>query len=151
VQPAPTWKGGRRYEAYPTLGRRGGWLGVPRVALFAVALAIAAIMLFFLPSLLGVGGGGSASPSPNASGSGAISSVAPSPTATPAPTQQVYVVKQGDTMSKIAKQFGLTVDELCNANKTTIKNCDKLAIGDELVIPAAAPQEFTDTPAPSAS
>jgi LysM repeat protein len=119
------------------------------VALLAGALAIAAIALFFLPALLGVGGGGSASPSP--SGSAAVSSLAPSPTATAAPTQQVYVVQSGDTMSKIAKQFGLTVDELCNANKATIKDCNKLAIGDELVIPAAAPQEFTDTPAPSSS
>ncbi len=45
----------------------------------------------------------------------------------------------------------MTIDELCNANKAAIKDCDKLGIGDELVIPAGATQEFTDTPAPSAS
>jgi len=121
------------------------------VVLFAGALVLAAVVLFFLPAMLGIGGGGSASPSPNASASGAISSTAPSPTTAPAPTQQVYTVKSGDTMSKIAKQFGLTADELCNANKATVKNCDKIAIGDELVIPTAAPQEITNTPAPSAS
>ena len=60
-------------------------------------------------------------------------------------------MKSGDTMSKLARQFALTVDELCNANKATIKDCNKLAIGDELVIPTAAPQEFTNTPAPSPS
>jgi LysM repeat protein len=125
------------------------------VALLAIALAIAALALFFLPALLGVGGGGggggSASPSP--SGSGAVSSVEPSPTTAPVPTQQTYVVKAGDTMSKIAKQFGVTSEQLCNANKGTIKNCDKIAIGDQLVIPAAAPSEFIQSaaPAPSAS
>ena len=125
---------------------------VPRIAVLAGALAIAALALFLLPAFLGVGGGGgSASPTPNASGPGAISSVAASPTTPPAPTQQVYVVKEGDTMSKIARAHGVTIDELCNANKAAIKDCDKLGIGDELVIPAGATQEFTDTPAPSAS
>ena len=83
--------------------------------------------MFFLPALLGVGGGGgggSASPSP--SGSGAVSSVEPSATTPAAPSQQVYVVKAGDTLSKIAKQFGVTSEELCNANKEAIKNCDKI-------------------------
>ena len=56
-----------------------------------------------------------------------------------------------ETRPQVAAHLGLTVEELCNANKATIKDCDKLGIGDELVIPAAAPQEFTDTPAPSSS
>jgi LysM repeat protein len=123
------------------------------VAVLAIALAIAALALFFLPALLGVGGGGGggASPSPSASGSGAVSSGEPSPATPAAPTQQVYVVKAGDTMSKIAKQFGLTSEELCNANKGTIKNCDKIKIGDQLTIPAAAPSDFTQSAAPSPS
>ena len=110
---------------------------MPRVAVLAIALAIAALALFFLPALLGVGGGGGggASPSPSASASGAVSSGEPSPASPAAPTQQVYVVKAGDTMSRIAKQFGITSEELCNANKGTIKNCDKIKIGDQLTIP----------------
>ena len=51
-------------------------------------------------------------------------------------------------MSKIAARFGLTPEELCDANKDTIANCDKIAIGDEVTIPAKPQNEFTD---PSAS
>ena len=41
---------------------------------------------------------------------------------------------QGETLSKIAKQYGLTLDQLLAANKQ-IKNPNKIAIGDELNIP----------------
>jgi LysM repeat protein len=113
-------------------------------------IVVVALALFFLPAFLGIGGGGgSASPSPSASS--AISTAEPSPTAPPAPTQQVYVVKAGDTMSKIARNFGLTADQLCTANKATVKDCNKIAIGAELIIPTPPPDEFTDTPAPSSS
>ena len=74
------------------------------------------------------------------------------PSVSAAPTQQVYVVKANDTMSKIAKRFGLTTDQLCTANKATITNCDKIAIGDELVIPTTVPDVINDASAePSAS
>jgi hypothetical protein len=155
VTPGPPWERGRRFDAYPTARTRSRLPRPPRVVLLAIALAIAALALFFLPALLGIGGGGGggggASASPTPTVSGAVSSVEPSPTTAPVPTQQVYVVKAGDTMSKIAKQFGVTSEELCNVNKGTIKNCDKIAIGDQLIIPAAAPSEFTQTAEPSAS
>ena len=41
-------------------------------------------------------------------------------------------------------RFGLTLEELCDANKDTITDCDKIAIGDEIIIPAKAPDEFND-------
>jgi LysM repeat protein len=149
----PAWERSRRYEAYPSIRTRVGMPQLPRLAVLAVALAIAAVALFFLPALLGVGGGGvgdTGSASPSASQ--AAQSSSPVPSVSAAPTQQVYVVKAGDTMGKIARRFGLTQDQLCNANKEAIPNCDKIAIGDEIVIPTTAPDVINDaSAAPSAS
>ena len=132
--PGPSWERMRRYEAYPTIKTRAGMPGLPRVAVLVGALAVAALALFMLPALLGFGGGGgTSSPNPSASGPHASTSVAP--TVQPGPTQQVYVIKQGDTLSKIAKRFGLTLDELLAANKDTITNPNKIAIGDTIIIP----------------
>ena len=145
----PAWERPRRFEAYPTLKTRVGLPSVPRIALAALALLVAAGFLFALPfiwRLGGTGGGAAASPTP-----APTPSVSLAPTEPPAPTAQVYVVKQGDTMLKIAKKFGLSVEELLAANKQ-IKNADKIAIGDELNIPAPAPSEIiNDSGASSAS
>jgi LysM repeat protein len=123
--------------------------GLPRVALLAGALGIAALALFFLPALLGVGGGGGgASPSPSAT---AQVTASPSPTEEPAPTPQTYVIKQGDTLSKIAKRNDITLDQLLAANKDTIKDADKISVGDEIIIPVPVPDEVSgasDSPAP---
>jgi len=64
----------------------------------------------------------------------------PTPTATPAPTPIVHTVAQGQTLSKIAKQYGLTLDQLLAANPQ-IKNPNKIAIGDELTIPTPPPDD----------
>ena len=61
--------------------------------------------------------------------------MAPSPTVPPPPTPQVYIVKSGDTMSKIATKFNVTIDELIAANKDTIQDPDKISIGDQVIIP----------------
>ncbi len=149
----PAWERSRRFEAYPTIRTRVGMPQLPRVAVLAVALAIAALGLFFLPALLGIGGGGvreTATASPSASQ--AVESSSPQPSILVAPSPQVYVVKAGDTISKIAARYGLTADALCAANKTTIKNCDKIAIGDQLVIPTTTPDVINNaSPAPSPS
>ena len=147
----PSWERARRFEAYPTIRARAGLPAPPRLVVLAGALLIAAIALFFLPALLGVGGGGGAdAPSASPSASRAGASASPEPSASAAPTQQVYVVAPNDTMSKIAAKFGFTLAELCEANKDAIPNCDKIKVGDEVFIPAKAPDQFTD-PSPSAS
>jgi hypothetical protein len=134
----------RRYEAYPTIRSRAGLPSLPRVAVLAGALGIAALALFMLPALLGIGGGGGPAGSPSAS--------RPAPTASaeitpqPAPTAQVYVIKEKDTLSKVAKRFGITLDELLAANPE-IKNPDKISIGQQIIIPLPA----EDGAAPSAS
>lgn len=44
-----------------------------------------------------------------------------------------YTVKQGDTLRKLAKQFGKTVEEFASAN--AIENPNLIKVGQELVIP----------------
>ena len=112
-----------------------------------MALAIAALGLFFLPALLGVGGGGGDTGTASPSASQSVATSSPEPTTPPTPAAQVYIVKSGDTMSKIAPKFGLTPDELCAANKDTVQDCDKIAAGDEIVIPTTAPDVINDASA----
>jgi LysM repeat protein len=59
---------------------------------------------------------------------------APTKTATPAPspTAKTYIVASGDTLSKIAAKFGVTVTALKAANNLTT---DSIKIGQKLVIP----------------
>ena len=61
-----------------------------------------------------------------------------SPTVKPGPTPQIYIVKKGDTMSKIAKTFGVTVEEIMAANPD-IKNPNKIAAGSADHHPRADP------------
>jgi LysM repeat protein len=65
------------------------------------------------------------------------------PTVSPAPSAETYIVKSGDTVSGIATEFGVTPDELLAANPQ-ITDPDKIAIGDEITIPARPPAEFTE-------
>lgn len=61
----------------------------------------------------------------------------PEPSAEPSPQQDsvIYVVKKGDTLWAIARQFGITVEALQEANPE-VTDPKKLRIGQELVIPA---------------
>ncbi len=126
---APAWERPRRFEAYPTLRTRVGMPRVPAIALAIVALGMAAILLLVLPSLVA---GPTATPTPTPQPS--LASEAPV-TPEPAPTAQTYVIVAGDTISKIAKRFDITPEELLAANPQ-VKNPNKIKVGDELVIPA---------------
>jgi hypothetical protein len=136
----PAWEAPRRYEAYPSLRTRMGLPrvgGLPKVALWGILLLLVALLLFlFGPSLLGLAGGDGGAASPTPSATVAITPT-PVPTEPPAPTPQVYVVAKGDTMSKIAKKFGVTIEEIMAVNPK-IKNPDKIGIGDEITIPLPA-------------
>jgi LysM repeat protein len=136
---APPWERPRRFEAYPTLRSRAAIPRIPGMAIALVALGAAALLLFFLPSLL-TAPASTPAPSPTATAT-ATSNV---PTEVPSPTAQVYVVVANDTISKIAKTFDLTQEELLAANPQ-IKNPDKIAVGDEIFIPVPATLE----PSPS--
>ncbi|MCU0474548.1 MAG: LysM peptidoglycan-binding domain-containing protein [Anaerolineae bacterium] len=68
------------------------------------------------------------------------------PTST-TPEPQTYVVRTGDTLSRIARQFNVTTTDLARAND--IGNPDNIRVGQRLVIPAAnatPPAAITPTP-----
>jgi LysM repeat protein len=121
---------------------------IPRLAGMAGAIALAAVALFFLPALLGVGGDDSptASRSPSPSPSRSIA-----PTATPVPTPTVYIIKPGDTLRRIAIANGISFEELLAANPG-IKDPNKILVGQQIVIPApspAIPNDFGGSAEPS--
>jgi len=51
---------------------------------------------------------------------------------TPKLKKTIYVVKSGDTLQKIAKNYNTTVDAL--AKKNGIKNPSKIAVGQKLIV-----------------
>jgi LysM repeat protein len=130
---APAWERPLRQERFPDLHTRGGLPQVPRVWLGAIAIVVAAVVLFFLPTLAPGFFGASrvATPVPTAS---AAPTVSLAPTPPPLPTPTTYTVVQGDTLSVIASRYGLTVSQLLKANPQ-IKNANLLAVGDQITIP----------------
>jgi len=67
----------------------------------------------------------------------------PSPTATPTPSPTIYRVAPGDTLYKIAQQYGVTIEAIVQANG--LQDPRMLRVGQELVIP------LTPTPVPAAA
>ena len=149
----PSWERGRRFEAYPTIKTRAGLSGIalPRAVILFGALVVAAIALFFLPGLLGVGGRDPAATA-RPSTSAPVATASPSATPIPEPTAQTYTIKAGDTLSKIARDNGLTLDQLLEANKDTITNPNRIAAGDVIIIPLPPQDEVNGggaSPSPS--
>ena len=62
------------------------------------------------------------------------------PVPTPSPEPVVYVVKKGDTVYKIAKRFGTTMQAIILANN--LRNPNLIYPGQVLLIPVAATGEF---------
>ena len=146
----PDWERPRRYEAYPTIRTRMSIPAIPRLAVMAASIGIAALALFFLPAFLGLGSDdqAGASPTPTAAPSRSIE-----PTPTPAPTTILDRNKKGDTLSKIAVANGVTMEALLAANPT-IKDQNLLKEGQEITSPtpeAEVPEEFGGSPSPSGS
>ena len=82
-------------------------------------------------------------PSPTPTASPTATPLSQTPTPTPAePT--VYVVQGGDSLWKIAESYGITVDDLAEANG--ISKDDVIRPGQELVIPV--PGQALPTPLP---
>jgi LysM repeat protein len=72
------------------------------------------------------------------------SAMVPAAADTSAGGEKPYTVKSGDTLTTIAKHFGVTVKELRSANNLTT---DKIKVGDKLKIPAKS----AATPAPAST
>jgi LysM repeat protein len=114
--------------------RTGRCLAV--LALFVLLTAGCGITAVSTPSLQPTS---SAEPTPSAEPTASPSTgvVAAIATPTPAPTPQRYIVRAHDTLSAIARRFGVTVAQLLRANPR-ISNANALQVGQILVIPNPA-------------
>ena len=74
----------------------------------------------------------------------ATPSTTPTPTATPTPV--IYTIKKGDTLIPIARKFGVTVQQITEANG--ISDPRRLRIGQEIIIPVR-PSESGPTVVPT--
>lgn len=73
-------------------------------------------------------------------------SSSPIPSVTPEPTLTTHIVASGDTLSGIAKKYGVTVQALVEANM--LSNPDLLQIGQALAIPVRQMVPVTGSPTP---
>lgn len=61
----------------------------------------------------------------------------PTPAATPEPSPRLYKIKAGDTLAKIARKNGITVDDILTANPQ-ISDANDIQVGQFIVIPPQA-------------
>ncbi len=75
------------------------------------------------------------------------------PTKPPSPTPSTYTVRAGDTISNIAEEFDISMEELMAANR--LQDPNELSVGQVLIIPevegAAATAAASETRYPEAS
>jgi LysM repeat protein len=88
------------------------------------------------------------------SGSAAATTAAVTTTSTTIPTtttapEVTYVIQKGDSLSKIAKQFNMTVAQIITINN--IEDADHIEAGQVLIIVPAAPIAEATTTAPAAT
>lgn len=126
--------------------------------LLIVIIILAAVVLTVL--LVWGGASDSASPTPTPTNiplliTATVASVPPTtlPTEPPTPAPLVYTVREGDTLSGIAQTYGVSIQNIVEAN--SLANPDMLNIGQELIIPghfitpAAYPPDELATEIPS--
>jgi len=77
----------------------------------------------------------------------ATTAVAPGSAATSATSSDIYVVKSGDSLSKIATKYNTTVKAIRSANSLST---DSIKVGQKLKIPGKATTSSTPTTAPAA-
>lgn len=75
-------------------------------------------------------------------------SLAPQATLTPTPeaSDVTYIVQSGDTLTSIAKRYGVTIQAIAVANN--LSNPDFVWVGQVLVIPTDTPPTSTPIPTP---
>jgi hypothetical protein len=132
--PGPSWERPKRLEAYPTLKTR---IGLGSVHLPPI-LSVGAVVLRRGSLLLTILGWRRRGP-PAVGAASAGRRLAGRAHADARPDELIYRVQEGYTMSKIADRFGVPLAALVEANRENIPNADLLQIGQEIIIPLAAP------------
>lgn len=87
-----------------------------------------------------------AQPSPGTPAATATEEFTPVPVAKAEPVQPQHIVVKGDTLTSIAKQYGITIGDLQKANKEV--NERKLQIGQSLKLPPNAQIKPTPSATP---
>jgi LysM repeat protein len=133
---SPATRQSFRHAAHGTQVRRDMGYGPYVVGFILVVAALAAFLYVGLNWATGPGRVASMAVQPTPTSVALVQP--PEAPAAPAPpvTDQVYVVKAGDTPAAIARQFSIRTDELLAANN--IDDPRKLQIGQSLKIPTSA-------------
>ena len=113
-----------------------------KTALALIAMSAIAMVAVFQLSRLG---GTRATPTER----GARPTVTTTPSSTPAPAPTTgsptqYLIMQGDTITSIARQFGVTAGAIVAANQ--LADPDQLTVGQALVIPPRPPVQLLVDP-----
>jgi LysM repeat protein len=107
------------------------------VASTAVALNLPTLDPALLPPSIGTGPNADGTASADGSGSGSGSSC------------QEYTIKKGDLAGNIAQTFGVSLDDLMNANQLTEADLSRLQIGQKLIVPINGCGLATEEPTPT--
>jgi LysM repeat protein len=68
------------------------------------------------------------------------------PEETPTPEETVYIVREGDTLDSISRQFNLSIQEIIDRNPDL--DPDLINVGQQIVIPSTSEQISIATPLP---
>jgi LysM repeat protein len=68
------------------------------------------------------------------------------PEETPTPEETVYIVREGDTLDSISRQFNLSIQEIIDRNPDL--DPDLINVGQQIVIPSTSEQIAIATPLP---
>lgn len=100
----------------------------------SIVAAIVGVIIVVLVAILVLGFQGTGGPPvvPTKDPSATPTPTAP-PTASPSPSPETYTVVSGDSLFNIAKDHGLTIDQIACANGITDPNV--LQVGQVLIIP----------------
>ena len=129
----PTRSQSHRHPVYGGQARRDARYGPYIIGFVAVVATLAAFLYVGLNWATGPGRVASLAPQPTSTAIAVLPPVAPEPS--PTPSEQVYVVKAGDTPAAIAEQFKVKADDLLAVNN--IDDPRKLQIGQTLKIPSS--------------